>query len=55
MKLFGGFVHGVDNNTVIALTGHSGINVQRGLSPIELEQNCTAAVDSYFPECFSIK
>ena len=55
MKLFGSFVHGVDNNTVIALTGHSGINVQRCLSPIELEQDCAAAIDSYFTERFPIK
>jgi hypothetical protein len=55
MKLFGGFVHSVDNNTMVALTGYSGINVQRGLSPIKLEKNCAAAINSYFPERFSIK
>ena len=55
MKSFSGFVHGIDDDTVIALADHSSINLQRGLSPIELEQNCAAAIDRYFAERFPIK
>jgi hypothetical protein len=48
-------VHGIDDYAVIALAGHSGINVQRGLAPIEFEQDCTAALDRYFTKRLSIK
>jgi hypothetical protein len=33
MKLFGGFVHGVDNNAVIALADYPGVDIKGGLSP----------------------
>ena len=49
MKLFGGFVHGIDDYAVIALAGHSGINIQRGLLPIELEQDRFAICNLHVP------
>jgi hypothetical protein len=42
MKLFGGFVRGADNNTVIALADYPGVDIKGGLSPIKLERTQTS-------------
>jgi hypothetical protein len=41
--LFGGFVHGVDNNTVIALADYPGVDIKGSLLPIKLERTQTSA------------
>jgi hypothetical protein len=48
-------MHCVDNNTMISLAGHSRVNIDGGLSPIKLKQDCAAPIDSDFAERFSIE
>src|SRR6185437_510016 len=55
VKLPSGFMHCIDDNTMITLTGHSRVNIDRGLSPIELKQDCATPIDSNFAERLSIE
>ena len=51
--MLSGFLHCIDNNTTIALAGHSRVNIDRGLSPIELKQDCATPIYSNFAERLS--
>jgi hypothetical protein len=54
-KPLGGFADRLDDQAVTPVAHDPSVDVLRGLSPIELEQDRAAAVDSNFPERLPVK
>jgi len=54
-KALGGFANCLNNQAMTAAAHDPGVDVLRGLSPIELEKDRAAVVDRDFPERLPVK